>query len=195
MAALGAAAVIFVGLGAWDVYSARQHRLAAAEYSRAIDLFHQRKYNEALEGFARVAIYRSTIYASLSRLYQAHVYAGLKETTKAAETLRQVANGARGEPMLIQLAYLSLGHAQEEMRRWQEAAQSYGVAEKLAGPFKSDAILGRARAAALAGNRPEALAAYRLFLAASPGSERRGEISLRIQELEASIHSEAKPEK
>ena len=192
MAAFGAAAVILVGLGGWSVYSARQHRLAAAEYSRAIDLFHQRKYNEALEGFTRVAIYRSTIYASLGRFYQAHIYAGLKETTKAVDALRRVANGARGEPMLIQLAYLSLGHAQEEMRQWQEAAQSYGAAEKLAGPFKSDAIVGRARAATLAGNLPEALAAYRLFLADSPGSERRGEISLRIQELEAKISPQAK---
>ena len=193
MAALGAAAVILVGLVGWSVYSARQHRLAAAEYSRAVDLFHQRQYNEALEGFTRVAIYRSTIYASLGRLYQAHVYATLKETTKAAETLRQVADGGRGEPMLIQLAYLALGHAQEEARQWREAAQSYDAAEKLAGPFKTDAILGRARAATLAGNLPEALAAYRLLLADGSDSEGRGELSLRIQELESRASPAAKP--
>ena len=192
MTALGAAAVIVVGIGAWSVYSARQHRLAAAEYSRAVDLFHQSKYNEALEGFARVALYRSTVYTTLGRLYQAHVYAGLKETTKAAETLRQVVGSARGEPMLVQIAHLSLAHAQEGMRQWQEAAQSYGAAERLAGPFKSEAILGRARAAALAGNLPEALAAYRLLLTDGSDSRRKGEIALRIQELEAKLPAETK---
>jgi len=195
LAALGAAAIVVAGLGAWSIYSARQHRLAAAEYSRAIDLFHQRKYNEALEGFARVAIYRSTIYATLGRLYEAHAYTGQKETTKAAEILRQVADGGRGGPMLIQIAHISLGHAQEEMSQWQEAAQSYAAAEKLPGPFKAEAILGRARAAALTGNLPEALAAYRVFLTENRESERRGEVALRIQELESKVPPEAKATK
>jgi predicted negative regulator of RcsB-dependent stress response len=195
MAAVGAAAVIVAGLGAWSVYSARQHRLAAAEYTRAVDLFHERRYNEALEGFARVATVRSTIYASLGRLYQAQAYANLNDTRKAAETLRQVVDGGRGEPMLIQIAYISLAHFQEEMRQWPEATQSYAAAEKLAGPFKADAVLGRARAASLAGDPRESIAAYRLFLTENPDSERRGEIALRIQELESKVSEDAKAAK
>lgn len=195
MAALGAAVVIVVGLGVWNIYSSRQHRLAATEYSRAIDLFHQGRHNEALEGFTRVAVYRSTIYASLGRLYQAHSYIAMKDTLKAAETLRQFAESARGDPLLIQIAYVSLARAQEEMRQWREAAESYGAAEKLPGPFKTETILGRARATALAGNLPEALAAYRLSLGETPDVEGRGEVALRIQELETKLAPEAKAAK
>jgi len=63
----------------------------------------------------------------------------------------------------------------------------FAEAEKIAGPFKDDALLGKARCSLQIQDPKGALASYRQYLTNYPGSERSGEISLRIQEVEAKI--------
>lgn len=187
--ALTASVAVVVGilvlLLGWDFYRSRQNRLASEEYARAVDLYHAAKYKEALEALNRLEIYRSSFYSRLGLLYSANTQAALQDTTRAVETLQRLLAKEQKEPMVRQAAYASLAYSQEQRGQFQEAAASFAEAEKIPGPLKTDATLGRARSSRLAGNFKEALASYRKFLSDNPDSDRASEIAVRIQELEA----------
>ncbi|HEX2384925.1 MAG TPA: tetratricopeptide repeat protein, partial [Candidatus Binatia bacterium] len=163
--ALAAAAVVVVfvvgALFGWELYKSRQNRLAAEEYGRAVDLYHLGKYKEALDALGRLEIYRSSYYSRLGLLYQANAQAAMQDTGRAAETLRQLLDREKKDPMLRQSAYLALGYNQEQREQWGDAAQSFTEAEKIPGPLQSDATLGKGRSYLQTGNLKEAAAAYK----------------------------------
>ena len=188
-------AVIVAALLGWDLYRGRQNRLAAEEYARAVDLYHGGKYKEALEALKRLENYRSSFYGRLGLLYTANTQAALQDTTKATDSLRQLIAREQKEPVVRQTAYVSLGYLQEEAGQCPEAASSFAEAEKIAGPLKADATLGKARCSALTGKLKDALASYRAYVSDNPSSDRINEISVRIQELGAKIGENAVPAK
>ncbi len=63
----------------------------------------------------------------------------------------------------------------------------FAEAEKIAAPFRDEAILGKARCNLETQELKGALESYRQYLASYPSGERAGEISLRVQELEAKV--------
>lgn len=177
--------VLLLGLWGWDFYKGRQNRIASQEYSRALSLYHQGKYRESLHAFAPVVTYRQSRYSALALLYQANSYIALKEPAKAVETVQEFLRKERGEPFLRQLAFLTLGHAQETAGQCKAAVASFAEAAKLDGALKEEALLSKARCSAQNRDFIEALSAYREYLSSYPSSDRIGEISLRIQEIEA----------
>lgn len=183
----GVAAFVFVvvALVGWSLYRGRQNRLAAEEYARAVDLYHDGKYKEALDALARLEVYSSTYYSRMGLLYAANAQSALQNSNAAVESLRRLLDREKKDSLLRQSAYVSLGYTQEQRGQWTDAAQSYAEAEKIAGPLKSDAELGKARSNAQAGNAKEAIASYKKFLADNPDSERASEITVRVQELES----------
>jgi hypothetical protein len=186
-------AVIVAAVLGWDLYHGRQNRLAAEEYARAVDLYHGGKYKEALEALKRLEIYRSSFYSRLGLLYTANTQAALEDNAKAADALRQLIAKEQKEPILRQTAYVSLAYTQEQSGQCKEAVGSFSEAEKITGPMKADATLGKARCSALTGNFKEALASYRGFARDNPSSDRINEISVRIQELEGKIGESPAP--
>jgi len=187
----GVAAVVFVvvALAGWGFYRGRQNRLAAEEYARAVDLYHAGKYKEALDALARLDVYSSTYYSRIGLLYAANAQTALQNSNAAVESLRRLLDREKKDPLLRQTAYVSLGYMHEQRGQWTDAAQSYAEAEKIAGPLKTDAELGKARSYAQAGNSKEAIAAYKKFLVDNSDSDRAVEISVRLQELEAKAAS------
>ncbi|HEY1266847.1 MAG TPA: tetratricopeptide repeat protein [Candidatus Binatia bacterium] len=183
------AVVIFViiALVGWQLYKSRQNRLAAEEYGRAVDLYHSGNYKEALDALGRLEIYRSSYYSRLGLLYEANAQAALQDTGRAAETLHRLLDQEKKDSLLRQSAYVALGYNQEQRAQWADAAQSFVEAEKLSGPLKADATLGKGRSYEQTGNLKEAAAAYKKFLADNPDSERSSEITVRLHELEAKI--------
>jgi hypothetical protein len=193
IAAAAILAVIVAAVLGWDLYHDRQNRLAAEEYARAVDLYHGGKYKEALEALKRLEIYRSSFYSRLGLLYTANTQAALEDNAKAADALQQLIAKEQKEPILRQTAYVSLAYTQEQSGQCKEAVGSFSEAEKITGPMKADATLGKARCSALTGNFKEALASYRGFARDNPSSDRINEISVRIQELEGKIGESPAP--
>ncbi len=186
----GAAVVLVVVLGAWGwkVHSETQNRLAEESYSRAIALYQSQRYSDALQAFGQLARdYPSTTYGRLGRLYQANAYIALKEPAQAAPVLQELLASEK-DSLVRQLAFVTLADSQEAQGHWQQAAQNFGEAEKLQGPFKEDALLGKARCASDGGHLKEALASYRQYLSNYPASDRSTDVELRIQELEAKLN-------
>ncbi len=189
-AVVAAGAVVFVvivALVGWQLYKSRQNRLAAEEYVRAVDFYHNGKYKEALDALGRLEIYRSSYYSRLGLLYQANAQAALADTGRAAETLHRLLDQEKKDPLLRQSAYVALAYNQEQRSQWADAAQSFAEAEKLPGPLKSDATLGKGQSYEQTGNLKEAVAAYKKFLTDNPDSDRSSEITVRLQELQAKI--------
>jgi predicted negative regulator of RcsB-dependent stress response len=189
IAGVAASVLIVVALVGWSLYRGRQNRLAAEEYARAVDLYHQGKYKESLDALARLEVYSSTYYSRMGLLYAANAQTALQNSSAAVESLTRLLDREKKDPLLRQTAYVSLGYTQEQRAQWADAAQSYAEAEKIAGPLKSDATLAKARSYTQAGNAKEAIAAYKKFLADNPDSDRASEISVRLQELEAKAGS------
>lgn len=183
--ALGALVGALLFYGAWDLYQSRRNRLAAQEYARALNLFHEQKYRDAMAPLTDLSKSGPSIYRRLALLYLGNSHLALGDTKNAASAFERLAGGPTKPDYLHQLALLSLGHAHEKAGNLKEAAKNYLAAGQASGPFKEQAILGEARTSAQAGDLKAALQAYRNYLTSFPGAERSGEISLRIRELEA----------
>lgn len=177
--------VVFLGFWSWNLYQARQHRLAGREYTHALVLYQSGKYQEAIDALAKVATHRFSLYSHLALLYQANSHLALKETAKAITVLGEFLRREHRDPLLRQLGLLTLGYAQEKAGQCKDAAMSFAGALKIEGPFKEEALLSKARCAMQDRDFKEALNVYREYLSSYPGSERINEISLRVKELEA----------
>jgi len=187
LASLALVAIAALSLWGWELYRTRQNRLAAQEYSRGLALFHNRKYPEASQTFARVAAHRWSSYRSLGLLYQANSHIAAQEFGKAVPPLKELLDRERKDPFLRQLALLSLGYVHERTARWRDAAASFAEAAKIPGPLQEEALLGRGRSSVQAGDLKEALNSYRQYLSSFQASDRSSQIALQIQELEARI--------
>lgn len=178
---------LLLGLWGWDSYRQRQNRLAAREYSRAMSLYRSAKYTEAIDAFDKVKGYSSSSYSSFSLLYQANSYIAAGDSAKATEAVQELLLRERKDTFLRQIALLTLGSFQEKAGRCKEAVSNFAAAESIAGPFKDEALLGKARCSIQNQDLKEALNAYRQYLTGFPASERANEITLRVQEIEAKI--------
>lgn len=178
---------ILLGLWGWDSYRQRQNRLAAREYSRAMSLYRSAKYTEAIGAFDKVKRYSSSSYSRFSLLYQANSYMSAGEPTKAAAAIEELLQKERKDTFVRQLALLTLGSFQEKAGRCKEAVSNFAAAESIAGPFKDEALLAKARCSIQNQDLKEALNAYRQYLTGFPAYERANEITLRVQEIEGKI--------
>lgn len=176
---------LLVGLWGWDLNRARQNRLAAHQYARALNLYRGGRYREALDVLTRLSSYRLSHYSRIGLFYQANSHLALNDTVKAIEALEELLRREKRDPLLRQLALLALGSAQERLPQHQGAARSFDEAERTQGPLRDEALLAKARAQAQLGNGKDAIAAYRQYLSTYPATERAAQVSLRIQQLEA----------
>jgi predicted negative regulator of RcsB-dependent stress response len=184
-----AAAIALLILAWWgfDLYRARQHRLAGLAYTQGLALYHNSKYAAAIESFLEAKHYAFTPYAKLGLLHAAHSYQAAGEPKKAEESLRELLAAGVGDPVLHQLALLSLGEAHRAQGQTEEALQAFGLAHDIAGPFKEEALLARAEANERAGKTKEAAEFYKQYLSTYQFSPRMTEIALRLQEVEAAL--------
>jgi len=176
--------VISGGLWAWSFYQERENQAAAEKYFPALTLYNEGKHREAATALAQVASHRRSLYGRLALLHLAHSHVALAEYPKAVEALREFLRRDNKEPWLRQVGLVNLAYVQEISGQCGEALSSYSQAQNLEGSLRDEALLGRARCAAASGQPKIALDSYRQYLSTNPGSERNGEISLRLRELE-----------
>jgi len=184
-----------LGLGGWKIYHSKQNRLASQAYSRALAVYHDGRYQEALELLDRVNTYRSPNYHRLAILYRAYSYLGLKQPKEAVRSLQEFLNDTPKNLYLRQLALLNLGFAHEMDNQCNAAISAFTEAAKIDGARQDEAILSKARCTTAIGQLTESVKIYRDYLASYPASASALEISLRIQELEARMKGDSGDEK
>ena len=187
---IGAAVAVvlaLVGLWGWDVYKQRQNQLAAKDYARAVNFYRAGKYADAVQLFGKAKEYSLSSHSAPALLYQANSYLALGEPAKAAASLQELLHKERKQSLLRQLGLLSLAYLHETAGNCKEAAPRFAEAEKIVAPLTDDAILGKARCSMETQDRKGALESYRRYLSSYPAGDRAGEVTLRVQELEARL--------
>jgi tetratricopeptide (TPR) repeat protein len=175
--------VLLLALLGWQMFKERQDRMARAEFVQAIALFQGGKYREAVAAFEKVAAYRWSPHAALAYLYQANSFLAVADFDKAINAGHRFVSATKPNSLYRQVGLVTLANAEEQKRQCKEAGGHYAEAEKISGPFRASAIMGRARCAEQLGDVKAALAAYKDFLREQPGSL----LSLRVAELEAKL--------
>ena len=180
-AAIGALALVGVGIWGWQLFKERQNTAAAQEFTSATELYQAEKYREALSHFEKVEQYRWSIYAGLAHLYQANSYLALGELDKASNSAQRAVTASRPNTLYRQLALMSLAHAAEQKNDCRQAIESYNEAHKIAAAQQAEALLGKARCLEKTGQTAAALTSYKEYVKDQPGSI----MSAKIAELES----------
>ena len=183
-----AAALVIAGI-VWgsQIFKERQNVAAAAQFSKAIELYQSEKYRDAIPVFEQVAAYRWSRYAVLAHIYLANSYLATNETEKAvAEGQRSVA-ATKPESLYRQIALVTLATAEEQKKDCKTAVQHYSEAQTISGALQSRAMLGKARCAEQLGDTQAAIAAYKEYLKENPGSP----LVIKLAELEAKVPAPA----
>lgn len=179
------ASVIILG---WEFYKDRQVTLASQEFGKALGYYHAGNFREAIAALEKLDQYRWSRYSELAALYQTNAYLAISNPQKAVEFGRRFLRISNRDPLLRQVGLVSLAHAEEQNARCKEAIQHYSEAETLAGAFKEQALLGKARCNLQLGDAKAALATYRQYVAEYTGSSMApAYVLLKIGELEAKL--------
>ena len=187
---LGLAGVLLLALAStgWSLYRDRQDQLAATKFDDALRLFHFGNFREALTAFETVKTYSSSTFTTYALLYQADSHLALNEPEKAVKALEALLARDKKPSVIRQLALMTLGYAHEVRSEWKQAAENYGAAEKIDGPYKEDSLLSKARCEMEAKDYKAALESYKSYLSTNPSAARSTEASLKVQELEAKLN-------
>jgi predicted negative regulator of RcsB-dependent stress response len=173
--------LIVLGIAGWQIYKARQDDQAAQEFSRAMRLYQEQKFNEAIPAFDKVAGFRWSRYAALAHLFQANIYLTQNQLDKAIPAAQRFIAATAPDSMYRQIGLVALATAEERKNQCPQAAQHYAEAARINSALKERATLGKARCAAQNGDTKTALEAYREYLKENPNSP----VSMQVAELEA----------
>ena len=185
--ALAAILVLALASTGWSLYRDRQDQLAAVKFDEALRFFHFGNFREALTAFETVKSYSSSTLTTYALLYQADSHLALNEPEKAVKALQELLARERKSSVIRQLALMTLGYAHEVRSEWKQAAENYGAAEKIDGPYKEDSLLSKARCEMEAEDYKAALESYKSYLSTNPNGARSTEVSLKVQELEGML--------
>ena len=168
-----AVAAIVVGV---YYYERHQDNLASAEFYSAITALNASKNKDAEAQFKKLADEEpGRRLGRLARFYMASAYLGDNDLPKARDALVAFL-AEEHDPNFTSLALTDLAVVYERMADWRKAAGAYQQAASVAGPEQVRAELGVARMLAKSGDKPQAIAAYRNFLAAHPFAAQRQDV-------------------
>jgi predicted negative regulator of RcsB-dependent stress response len=168
-----AVAVIVVGV---YYYERHQDNLASAEFYSAITALNAGDNKEAEAQFKKLADEEpGRRLGRLARFYMASAYLGDNDLPKARDALVAFL-AEEHDPNFTSLALTDLAVVYERMSDWRKAAGAYQQAAGVQGPEQVRAELGVARMLAKSGDKPQAIAAYRNFLAAHPFAAQRQDV-------------------
>ncbi len=171
-------------------YERYREREAAAQFYQALAALNAKRYQEAQQGFLRLA--QSTPGLELGRLarfYLASAYLAQNDNARARDAL--VAYLAhRNDPLFRSLALGELGVVYENLGDFKKAEAAYREGAEIPGPEQTRARIGVARMLAREGNSTAAIEAYREFLKNYPLGPERTEAMEALAQLGASPEAE-----
>jgi predicted negative regulator of RcsB-dependent stress response len=157
-------------------YERHQDNLASAQFYSAITALNAGHNKEAEAQFKKLADEEpGRRLGRLARFYLASAYLGDNDLPKARDALIAFL-AEEHDPTFTSLALTDLAVVYERMADWRKAAGAYQQAANVPGPEQVRAELGVARMLAKSGDKNQAIAAYRGFLAAHPFAAQRQDV-------------------
>lgn len=178
---VAAAIVIMAIMWGWQFFKATQDVAASHEFTKALALYQNEKYRDAIAAFDSVKTFRWSRYAVLAHLYLANSYLATNEVDKAISAAQRSLTATRPNTLYRQIALFTLASAEEQKKQCRAAIEHYSNAQSIAGALQSSAALGKARCAEELGDTQTAVATYKEYLKDNPGSP----LALKLAELEA----------
>jgi len=181
LSAIAAVIVLIGALWGFQQFKQSQNSAASEEFTRAFTLYQNQKYNEAIPAFEKVQSYRWSRYAVLAHIYLANSYLATRQFDKALSSAERAVVATKPETLYRQIALLTQGEIEEQLKKCKEAMGHFAEAEKISAALQTRAALGKARCAEQLGDAKTALQAYKDFLKDNPGSP----LAIKVAELEA----------
>jgi outer membrane protein assembly factor BamD (BamD/ComL family) len=175
---------VIIGITAWQVYKSRQNEQAAQSFDSAMSLFRASKHKEAIVEFKKVQGYRWSHYAALAHLYEANSHLATNDLEKATSAAQRFVASTDQASIYRQIGLITLGHTKELKTLCRDAIQLYAEAERLTGPLKETAVLGKARCYTAIGDNKSAIAAYQQYVKENPNSPMAARLTLQVAELQ-----------
>ena len=187
--AIGAVVVVVAGAWSWQLFKENQNIAASQEFAKAVELYQNTKYPEALSAFEKVQTYRWSRYAGLAHLYQANIYLATSDLDKALNSAQRAVTATAPNSLYRQLALMALASAEERRNNCKIAIEHFSEAHRIDGSLQGSALLGKARCAEQLGDKAMMIASYKEYLKDNPGSF----LALKLAELEADGASKSTP--
>jgi len=188
---LSAALAIAVMIWSWQAFKERQNVTAGQEFVKAVELYQDTKYAEALAAFEKVQGYRWSRYAGLAHLYQANIHLAKSDLEKALSSAQRALSATKPNSLYRQLALMVLASAEERMNQCKMAIEHFTEAQKISGALQADALLGKARCAEQLGDKALMIASYKEYVKDNPGSP----LVIKLAELTAAEPAPAPAQK
>src|SRR5262245_43392651 len=179
--AIGAAIVVAVVVWSWQSFKERQNVTASQEFIKAVTLYQDAKYAEALSVFEKVQGYRWSRSAALAHLYHANIHLVKSDLDKALSSAQRAVSATKPNSLYRQLALMALASAEERLNQCKSAIEHFSEAQRINGALQANALLGKARCAEQLGDKSSMIAAYKDYLKDNPGSP----MAIKLAELEA----------
>ena len=189
IAAVAGVIILLGALWAFQQFKASQNAAASQEFTKAFTLYESQKYNEAIPAFEKVQTYRWSRYAVLAHIYLANSYLATRQFDKALTSAERSVIATKPETLYRQIALLTQGEIEEQLKKCKEAVGHFAEAEKISAALQSRATLGKARCAEQLGDTKTALQAYKDYLKENPGSP----LAIKVAELEAKSPAQTQP--
>lgn len=174
--------VLVAVLWGWQSYKENQNVMASREFGRALSLFQDQKYSEAIAAFEKVQGFRWSRYSVLAHIYLANSYLAANQLDKALNAAERSVVATKPDSLYRQIALVTQAETEEQMKQCKTAIGHFAEAERIAGgALQSRAVLGKARCAEQLGDTKTALQAYKDYLRDNPGSS----LAVKVAELEA----------
>ena len=185
LGAVGAFIVVMVVLWSWQNFKEKQNSAASQEFNKAVELYQEAKYAEALSSFEKVQSYRWSRYAGLAHLYQANIHLAKSDLDKALSAAQRAVSATKPDSLYRQLALMALASAEERLNQCKTAIEHFSEAQRINGALQASALLGKARCAEQLGDKAMMISAYKEYLKDSPGSP----LAIKLAELEVAAVS------
>ncbi len=181
LAATAAIIILALALWAWQSFKESQNVSASREFTRALSLYQNQKYSDAIAGFEKTQTFRWSRYSVLAHIYLANSYLATNQLDKALNAAERSVVATKPDSLYRQIALVTRAETEEQLKQCKAAIEHFAEAEKIVGALQSRAVLGKARCAEQLGDTKTAVQAYKDYVKENPGSP----LAVKVAELEA----------
>ena len=145
--ALAGIVILLAALWGWQQFKENQNVAASQEFTKALALYQNQKYNEAIPAFEKVQAFRWSRYSVLAHIYLANSYLTTHQLEKALSAAERSVVATKPDSLYRQIALVTRAETEEQMKQCKGAIEHFAEAEKITGALQSRATLGKARCA------------------------------------------------
>ena len=130
---LRASLILLAAIWGWQLFKENQNVAASQEFTKALTLYQNQKYNEAIPAFEKVQAFRWSRYSVLAHIYLANSYLATHQLEKALSAAERSVAATKPDSLYRQIALVTRAETEEQMKQCKVAIEHFAEAEKITG--------------------------------------------------------------